>query len=492
MDTIIIAAVFVIYLGVMVVIGMKYYNKEDDMSEYILGGRKLPPIAVAMSAQASDMSGWLLTGLPGLAYILYAGTSEAIWTAVGLALGTYLNWFFVARRLRKYTQVAGNAITLPDFFENRFRDKKHILRMVSGIFTVIFFLVYTSSQMVAGGKLFTTVFDMDYTLGMIIVAIIVLAYTALGGFTAVCWTDTIQGIIMFFALLIVPIVACVHVGGPGAVAENLAQLTDETLHFFPETTGGHIDSLLLASALGWGLGYFGQPHILVRFMAIENSEMIKTSRRMAMVWVVLTLSAAVLVGLIGKAFMPDLADGETVYMEMIDALFNPVLAGVMLIAILAATMSTASSQLLVTASSVSRDIYAILFKKEGEEKQLVWVSRVAVVAVSVIASFLGLDPNSSIFSLVSCAWGGIGATFGPLILFSLFWKRMTLAGAIAGMIVGGVTDLLWYNLSGGVFDIYEIIPGFLFSSLAIIVFSLLTKPSKEIVEEFESVKDAEI
>lgn len=492
MDTIIIAAVFVIYLGVMVVIGMKYYNKEDDMSEYILGGRKLPPIAVAMSAQASDMSGWLLTGLPGLAYILYAGTSEAIWTAVGLALGTYLNWLFVARRLRKYTQVAGNAITLPDFFENRFRDKKHILRMVSGIFTVIFFLVYTSSQMVAGGKLFTTVFDMDYTLGMIIVAIIVLAYTALGGFTAVCWTDTIQGIIMFFALLIVPIVACVHVGGPGAVAENLAQLTNETLHFFPETTGGHIDSLLLASALGWGLGYFGQPHILVRFMAIENSEMIKTSRRMAMVWVVLTLSAAVLVGLIGKAFMPDLADGETVYMEMIDALFNPVLAGVMLIAILAATMSTASSQLLVTASSVSRDIYAILFKKEGEEKQLVWVSRVAVVAVSVIAIFLGLDPNSSIFSLVSCAWGGIGATFGPLILFSLFWKRMTLAGAIAGMIVGGVTDLLWYNLSGGVFDIYEIIPGFLFSSLAIIVFSLLTKPSEEIVEEFESVKDAEI
>lgn len=492
MDTIIIAAVFVIYLGVMVVIGMKYYNKEDDMSEYILGGRKLPPIAVAMSAQASDMSGWLLTGLPGLAYILYAGTSEAIWTAVGLALGTYLNWLFVARRLRKYTQVAGNAITLPDFFENRFRDKKHILRMVSGIFTVIFFLVYTSSQMVAGGKLFTTVFDMDYTMGMIIVAIIVLAYTALGGFTAVCWTDTIQGIIMFFALLIVPIVACVHVGGPGAVAENLAQLTNETLHFFPETTGGHIDSLLLASALGWGLGYFGQPHILVRFMAIENSEMIKTSRRMAMVWVVLTLSAAVLVGLIGKAFMPDLADGETVYMEMIDALFNPVLAGVMLIAILAATMSTASSQLLVTASSVSRDIYAILFKKEGEEKQLVWVSRVAVVAVSVIAIFLGLDPNSSIFSLVSCAWGGIGATFGPLILFSLFWKRMTLAGAIAGMIVGGVTDLLWYNLSGGVFDIYEIIPGFLFSSLAIIVFSLLTKPSKEIVEEFESVKDAEI
>ena len=491
MDTIIIGAVFVIYLGVMVAIGMKYYNKEDDMSEYILGGRKLPPIAVAMSAQASDMSGWLLTGLPGLAYIIFAGTSEAIWTAVGLALGTYLNWLFVARRLRKYTQVAGNAITLPDFFENRFRDRKHILR-VAGVFTVIFFLVYTSSQMVAGGKLFTTVFEMDYTLGMIIVAIIVLAYTAMGGFTAVCWTDTIQGIIMFFALLIVPVVACFHVGGPEVVAEKLSALTTETLSFFPHTEGGGIDSLLLASALGWGLGYFGQPHILVRFMAIENSEMIKTSRRMAMVWVVLTLSAAVCVGIVGKAFMPDLADGETVYMEMIDALFNPVVAGVLLIAILAATMSTASSQLLVTASSVSRDIFATLFKKDPDDRQLVWVSRIAVVAVSVIAIFLGLDPDSSIFNLVSCAWGGIGATFGPLILFSLFWRRMTLSGAIAGMIAGGVADLLWYNLSGGIFDIYEIIPGFIFSSLAIIVFSLMTKPSEEIVEEFESVKDAKI
>lgn len=493
MDTIIIGAVFVIYLGIMVAIGMKYYNKDDGMSEYILGGRKLPPIAVAMSAQASDMSGWLLTGVPGLAYILYAGTSEAIWTAVGLALGTYLNWMFVARRLRKYTQVAGNAITLPDFFENRFRDKKHVLRMVAGIFTVIFFLVYTSSQLVAGGKLFTTVFGIDYTVGLIIVAVIILAYTATGGFTAVCWTDTIQGTIMFFALLIVPIVACVHVGGIDAVTMKLSQLTTETLEFFPQNAdGGGINGFLLASALGWGLGYFGQPHILVRFMAIENSEMIKTSRRIAMFWVIITLAAAILVGLVGKAFMPDLADSETIYMEMINALFNPVIAGILLIAILAATMSTASSQLLVTASSVSRDIYAILLKKDANDKKLVWVSRVAVVIVSIIALFLGMDPNSSIFNLVSCAWGGIGSTFGPLILFSLFWKRMTLPGAIAGMITGGVVDLLWYNLSGGIFDVYEIIPGFLFSSLAIVVCSLLSKPSADMVEEFESVKDAKI
>ena len=388
--------------------------------------------------------------------------------------------------------MAGNALTLPDFFENRFRDKKHILRMVAGVFTVIFFLVYTSSQMVAGGKLFTTVFDMDYTWGMIIVAIIVLAYTATGGFTAVCWTDTIQGIIMFFALLIVPIVACFHVGGPDAVAMKLSELTTETLGFFPKTESGAIDNLLLASALGWGLGYFGQPHILVRFMAIENSEMIKTSRRMAMVWVVLTLSAAVCVGIVGRRSCLTCRTVRPFTMEMIDALFNPVVAGVLLIAILAATMSTASSQLLVTASSVSRDIYAILFKKNPDDKKLVWVSRVAVFMVSVIAIFLGMDPDSSIFNLVSCAWGGIGATFGPLILFSLFLEEDDAGRRYRRHDRGGVTDLLWYNLSGGIFDIYEIIPGFIFSAAAIIIFSLLTKPSEEIVKEFESVKDAEI
>lgn len=487
MSTVIIAAIFILYLGVMVAIGIKHYSKTDSLSEYILGGRKLGSWVTAMSAQASDMSGWLLIGLPGTAYVIYGGTSEAIWTAIGLFIGTYLNWLFVAKRLRKYTQVAGNAITIPDFFENRFRDSKHILRIVSGVFIVIFFLVYTSSQFAAGGKLFNTIFGMDYTVGLIVCAAIILAYTALGGFTAVCWTDTIQGTIMFFALIIVPIIAVISMGGIDDVSLRLAQLTPESLGLFPQI-GGHINGLLLASALGWGLGYFGQPHILVRFMAIESPDMIHKSRVIAMIWVGITLAAAIIIGIVGKAFMPGLEDGETIYMSMINTMFNPVIAGILLIAILAAIMSTASSQLLVSASSVSRDLYATIFKKDTEGPAIVWASRLTVVIISMIAIVIAIDPDSSVFGLVSCAWGGFGSAFGPLILFALFWRRMTLPGAIAGMIAGGVTDLLWYNLDGGIFDIYEIIPGFVVSAAVIVIVSLCSKLPQEIAEEFDSVK----
>nr|WP_272490581.1 sodium/proline symporter PutP [Hominibacterium faecale] len=487
MSTVIIAAIFILYLGVMVAIGIKHYSKTDSLSEYILGGRKLGSWVTAMSAQASDMSGWLLIGLPGTAYVIYTGTSEAIWTAIGLFIGTYLNWLFVAKRLRKYTQVAGNAITIPDFFENRFRDHKHILRIVSGVFIVIFFLVYTSSQFAAGGKLFNTIFGMDYTIGLIVCAAIILAYTALGGFTAVCWTDTIQGTIMFFALIIVPIIAVISMGGIDDVSLRLAQLTPESLGFFPQIDG-RINGLLLASALGWGLGYFGQPHILVRFMAIESPDMIHKSRVIAMIWVGITLAAAIIIGIVGKAFMPGLEDGETIYMSMINTMFNPVIAGILLIAILAAIMSTASSQLLVSASSVSRDLYATIFKKDTEGPSIVWASRLTVVIISVIAIIIAIDPDSSVFGLVSCAWGGFGSAFGPLILFALFWRRMTLPGAIAGMITGGVVDLLWYNLEGGIFDIYEIIPGFIASAAVIVIVSLCSKLSPEIAEEFDSVK----
>ena len=487
MSTVIIAAIFILYLGVMVAIGIKHFSKTDSLSEYILGGRKLGSWVTAMSAQASDMSGWLLIGLPGMAYLIYGGTSEAIWTAVGLFIGTYLNWLFVARRLRKYTQAAGNAITIPDFFENRFRDKKHILRIVSGVFIVIFFLVYTSSQFAAGGKLFQTIFGMDYTVGLVAGAVIILAYTALGGFTAVCWTDTIQGTIMFFALIIVPVIAVFSMGGVNEVSDRLAQLTPDTLGFFPRQ-GGSIDALLLASALGWGLGYFGQPHILVRFMAIESPEMINKSRIIAMAWVAVTLSSAIVIGIVGKAFMPGLKDGETIYMAMINTMFNPVVAGILLIAILAAIMSTASSQLLVSASSVSRDLYATIFKKDTEGPGIVWASRLTVIIVSLIAIIIAINPESSVFGLVSCAWGGFGSAFGPMILFSLFWRRMTLPGAIAGMITGGVVDLVWYNLEGGIFNIYEIIPGFIASSAVILIVSLCTKLPRELAEEFDSVK----
>lgn len=488
---VIIAIIFVLYLGLMVWIGVKNFNKTDSMSDYILGGRKLNSWVTAMSAQASDMSGWLLIGLPGTAYMIYVGTEEAIWTAIGLWLGTYLNWLFVAKRLRKYTFISGDAITLPDFFENRFRDKAHILRLVAGIFTVVFFLVYTASQFAAGGKLFMTIFGMDYTVGLIIGAVIILAYTALGGFNAVCFTDTIMGITMFVALVIVPIVATVATGGTDEIAGRLADLSTSELHFFPQLENGHINALLLASALGWGLGYFGQPHILARFMGIKSPDEIQKSRIIAMVWVTVTLSAAILVGIIGKAYMPDLADGETVFMSMINDMFNPVIAGLLMCAILAAIMSTASSQLLVSAASMSRDIYATIFKKDTEGPGIVWASRFTVAVVSLIAILIALNPDSSVFALVSCAWSGFGAAFGPLILFSLFWRRMTRAGAIAGMLAGGIVDIVWYLNAGGIFDIYEIIPGFIAGVVAIVVVSLCTKVPQEILDEFDKVKHAD-
>ncbi len=484
-----IAIVFIIYLALMVAIGFKFYSKTSDLNDYFLGGRNLGSWLTALSAQASDMSGWLLIGLPGTAYVIYAGTSEAIWTAIGLVIGTYLNWLFVAKRLRKYTEVSGDSITIPDFFENRFKDKKHILRILSAVFIMIFFLVYTSSQFSAAAKLFSTVFGLNYVTGLIVGAAIIVSYTALGGFSAVCWTDAIQGGIMFFALMAIPFMALYEMGGIGEVSSRLAELTPESLGFFPMKNGA-VDSMLLASGLGWGLGYFGQPHILTRFMAIQSPDMIRKSRIIAMIWVIITLTAAVAIGVIGKAYMPDLIDGETIYMAMIDAMFPDIIAGILLTAILAAIMSTASSQLLVTASSVSRDLYALLFKKSTEGTAIVWVSRITVLVVSLIAIALALDANSSVFGLVACAWGGFGAAFGPLLLFSLFWKRITLQGAVAGMITGGVVDLLWYSMKshGGVFAVYEIIPGFIASAAVIVIVSLCTRLPQEIADEFEESK----
>lgn len=484
-----IAIVFVIYLALMVAIGFKFYSKTSNLSDYFLGGRNLGSWLTALSAQASDMSGWLLIGLPGTAYVVYAGTSEAIWTAIGLVLGTYLNWLFVAKRLRKYTEVAGNSITIPDFFENRFKDTKHILRVLSAVFIMIFFLVYTSSQFSAAAKLFSSTFGLNYTTGLILGAAIIVCYTALGGFSAVCWTDAIQGAIMFFALLAVPFMALYSMGGIGEVSTRLAEITPDSLGFFPMKDGA-INSMLLASGLGWGLGYFGQPHILTRFMAIQSPDMIRKSRIIAIIWVVITLAAAVAIGVIGRAYMPDLLDGETIYMKMIDDMFPDVVAGILLTAILAAIMSTASSQLLVTASSVSRDLYALLFKKSTEGTAIVWISRITVLVVSIIAILIALDANSSVFGLVACAWGGFGAAFGPLLLFALFWKRTTLQGAIAGMITGGVVDLFWYYMKahGGIFSVYEIIPGFIASAVAIIIFSLCTRVPQAIADEFEKAK----
>jgi len=475
-------------------IGWIFYKRTKNLSDYILGGQGLNSWVTSMSTQASDMSGWLLLGLPGAAYL--AGI-EAGWIAIGLAIGTYLNWRVIAKRLRKYTEIAGDSITLPDYFENRFRDESKILRIVSALFILIFFLIYTSSGFVAGAKLFSTVFDLSYQVALLIGALVIIIYTFLGGFMAVCWTDFFQGLIVFFAIIVVPTAAIIRLGGPGATSATLNEISPELLDLFSNMEGGALPLIVIVSSMAWGLGYFGQPHILARFMAIKSPKKIKEARLIAMIWVVISLACAVAVGTLGRAYFKaaPLAPGaeETVFMVMVNALVHPVIAGVLLAAILAAIMSTADSQLLVTSSAITKDFYKVLLRKKAGEKELVWVSRLAVIGVAVIAYIIGLDPESSVLGLVAYAWGGFGATFGPLVILSLFWKRMTMKGALGGIIVGGVTVIVWKQLSGGIFDLYEILPGFLFSVITIIVVSLIDKkPSREIREEFDRVGASEI
>ncbi len=474
-----IIAAFVIYLGVMVTIGFLYYKKTTTVSDYILGGRGLNRYVTALSAEASDMSGWLLIGLPGLAYL--TGMSAG-WVALGLIIGTFLNWKFVAKRLRIYTQCANDSLTLPDFFRNRFEDKSDIIGGISAVFILIFFLIYTSAQFVAGGKLFNTVFGIDYTTALLIGSTIVVLYTFTGGFKAVCLTDFIQGFLMFFALLIVPMAALAILGGPGVVVSGIGDINPALLNPFLDPEGNPQTIIAIASMLAWGLGYFGQPHILVRFMAIEKAEQVSEARKVAMVWVIISLCAAVAIGIIGRVFLSQPligADSETVFMLMTGEVLFPFLAGIVFCGILAAIMSTASSQLLVSASAVSQDLYTSFFKQEATDRELIWISRISVLIVAVLAILLGLDPGSFVFNIVSYAWAGFGATFGPLLLMALFWKRTTRQGALAGIIVGGLTVLIWKQV--GLFGIYEIIPGFILSLLAIYVVSKMTPPPAESV-----------
>lgn len=490
--------VFACYLLAMIGIGLYFYRKNKNVSDYILGGRKLNKWVAAMSAQASDMSGWLLLGLPGTAYVLFAGTTEAIWTAVGLAIGTYLNWLIVAKRLRKYT-IATNSITLPDYFQNRFGDKKGVIKCISSIFVLIFFLFYTASMFSAGAKLFSNVFGLSYQWALLIGVIVIVSYTFLGGFLAVCWTDTVQGVLMFLALMVTPIVALCKVGGTEGFAASIASL-GANFSLIPRTASGGINVMLLVSAIAWGLGYFGQPHILPRFMAIKSDKEIQPARIIAMIWVIITLGMAVVVGMVGAVLIPGLADPESVFMSMVQQLFPAVISGILLTAILAAIMSTADSQLLVTSSAVSSDIYAGMINKKATPKQTLWVSRITVIVISIIAALLvcveNPEPgtllakiNSSVFDLVSFAWAGFGAAFGPIVLFSLFWKKTTKPAALWGIISGGVTAAFWWTMSGGIFDIYEIIPGFIISSLVIVIISLFTKNPPEIDETFDKVKN---
>lgn len=478
---------FAIYLGLMMYIGIYYYRKSKNLSDYILGGRQLGPWITSMSAEASDMSGWMLMGLPGFAYS--TGIS-AIWIALGLAGGTWLNWAFISKRLRNHTEVANNSLTIPDYLKNRFRDHTKILPIVSALFIVIFFLIYTSSGFVAGGKLFNTIFGLDYVSSLLITAGVVIFYTFLGGFLAVSWTDLIQGTMMFFAILIVPVTAAFMMGGPTDTMNLIATEFPQGLSIWGPETDTFTLVIGIISSLAWGLGYFGQPHILVRFMAISSAKELKKATNIAMVWVIISLIAAVVVGLVGKVYLTTPLEGpdvERVFLVMNEQLFPPFVAGLIWSAVLAAIMSTASGQLLVTASSVAQDLYKNIVRHKTNDYELVMISRITVLVISVLALWLALDPSSYILTMVAYAWAGFGAAFGPAILLSLFWRRMTLKGCVAGVVVGGLTVLIWKQF--GWFGLYEIVPGFILSTLAIYIVSLLdTPPSKEITDEFDEAQ----
>ena len=491
-NNITIIVVFILYLLMMLVIGIVAFKRTSNTADYYLGGRSLGKWVVSISAQASDMSGWLLMGLPGAAYL---SGLEAGWIGVGLAIGTYLNWKFVAKRLRNYTEVCGNSITIPEFLGNRYRDEQHIIRLVSALFILIFFLVYTASGFVSGAKLFSTVFNLNYNVALLIAVLVVVSYTFAGGFFAVCWTDLVQGILMFMAIVIVPVAAVESMGGLSATLSNINSVNPELLNAFTSSDGSRVALISVVSSLAWGLGYFGQPHILVRFMGIKNADDIKHSRRIAMVWVIFSLTAAVLVGLLGRVYISEdlsATAGEIVYIKMVLSIFPIVFAGLFLAAILAAIMSTADSQLLVTASAITEDFYKTKIRKNASEKEAMMVSRGTVIVVAIIAAIIATNPNNTVLGLVENAWAGFGATFGPIVLFSLFWKRTTKKGAIAGMITGGVSVIIWRKLGvalGGIFSLYEIVPGFLLSALVIYIASKMDKePSQDMIDEFEKVQ----
>lgn len=482
---------FVFYIGLMMAIGVYYYSQTKNMSDYFLGNRRLGPWVTSLSAEASDMSGWMLMGVPGFAYL--AGLNAG-WIAVGIAIGTWANWQFVASRLRRYTELAGNALTLPEFLQNRYKDTSNLLRIIPAIFILIFFILYTSSGFVSAGKLFETVFALDFSVAIILGAASVVFYTLIGGFLAVSRTDFIQGVMMFFAILLVPICAAMSLGGFGDTVTAISNFKASMFDPFSKPDGSTISALEIISLMAWGIGYFGQPHILVRFMAIKSTAEIPQATKIAMVWVVLSLAAAVTVGMVGTVYLTtplEGTDAEKVFLVMTNNLFPPIIAGVVLSAVLAAIMSTASSQLLVAASAFAQDFYKTLIRKDATQSELVWISRASVLIIASIAVYLGFNPNSFILDMVAYAWAGFGAAFGPALLMSLFWKRTTRIGVIAGIIVGGVTIIAWKNFAP--FELYEIVPGFILSLLAIFIVSKLDKePDKDILETFDKVDNSRI
>ena len=500
MAQVLILLAIVIYLGGMLWVGVVYSKKNNSVDDFYLGGRKLGPLVTAMSAEASDMSSWLLMGLPGVAYL--TGLAEASWTAIGLAIGTYLNWLIVARRIRRYSYKLG-AITVPQFFSKRWGDQSYLLSALAALIIIIFFIPYTASGFAACGKLFSTLFGVNYLAAMLVSAAVIVAYTVMGGFLAASFTDLIQSIIMTVALIVVLGFGITQAGGLDAVMDNarsMAGYLSLTSIHDPATGGSNPYGLLtICSLLAWGLGYFGMPHILVRFMAIEDEQKLKLSRRVASSWVVISMGVAIFIGLVGNAMtragaLEQLADSETIIVRIASLISQfgaipALLAGVILAGILAATMSTADSQLLAASSSISQDLGNDFLKRNLSGKRGMIVARSVMIIIALIAAFLARDPNSSVFRVVSFAWAGFGAAFGPTMLMALFWKRSNKWGALAGMLAGGIMVFVWKFLvapMGGAWAIYELLPAFLCACVAIVVVSLLTPaPQEDIVEQFK-------
>ena len=486
-------AAFVIYLGIMIYVGLRNASKNNSSADFFLGGRKVGPWVTALSAEASDSSAWLLMGLPGLCYL--GGVQESIWTAVGLIVGTYLSWLFVAKPLRKCSITFGDSITIPEFLSNRFKDKSHILSIVSVIFIVLFFTIYTASGFVACAKLFNSVFGLNYHAGLAIGLVVILCYTITGGYTAVCTTDFLQGSLIFIAFIVSTLIVVFSIGGVGDAAnvfKNFQELAGTELKAF--------DGMGIISALAWGLGYFGMPHIIVRFMGIRSNSEVGKARRIGIIWMIISYIGAILIGTLGTVYLKkfgitlDSVSAETVFSETMKNMYPAFIAGIFLCAILAASMSTADSQLLAASSAVSQDIFKGLIKKNAEEKEVMIISRFTVFLIALIALLLSLNPKSSIFNLVSFAWSGFGGTFGPLILLSLYWKRTTAPGAIAGLICGGITDVVWHYIPASVakiFGLYEILPAFIVCLVVTVLVSLLTKPDAEVLTKFEEYKKME-
>ncbi|MEE1130607.1 MAG: sodium/proline symporter PutP [Caryophanon sp.] len=472
----------ILYMLTMIWIGWYAYKKTTNLTDYMLGGRGLGPAVTALSAGAADMSGWLLMGLPGAIYV--SGMVEA-WIAIGLTIGAYLNWMFVAPRLRVYTQVTKDSITIPSYLDNRLRDNTKLLRIASGIIILVFFTFYVSSGMVSGGKFFESSFGFDYHVGLIVVSLVVVGYTLFGGFLAVSYTDFLQGLIMVTALIAVPAFGIFLTGGIGETIESIKLVNPEHLSLLPATAS----AAAIISSVAWGLGYFGQPHIIVRFMAISSVKETKSARRIGIGWMIFSLLGAIVTALVGVAYFQQqgiaLDDSETVFIVLGQIIFHPFIAGIVLAAILAAVMSTISSQLIVTSSALIEDIYKELVKKDATDAHYVFSGRMAVLVVAIVAAVVAWNPNSSILDLVGFAWAGFGAAFGPVILLSLYWRKLTNYGALAGMVTGAVVAFVWGTIDSLSSMLYEIVPGFVLGLIVAVVVSLITyKRNEEIEAEF--------